>query len=127
MIKGFDAQPDHKIIAANLYNLALSYGTLGEYRKALDYGGQALAIGERLAAGRDRQFVAVSYNHVGRSHGALGEQSKAIDYYQKATMANPTSNDAERNSRPRSRRAPSIRVGSAASIVMPRARNGCAD
>ncbi len=84
MIKGFHAQPDHKIIAANLYNLALSYGTLGEYRKALDYGGQALAMGERLAAGRDRQFVAVSYNHVGRSHGALGDQSKAIDYYQKA-------------------------------------------
>ena len=76
-------QPDSKNLAAIYNNVGLTYGTLGDQQKALEYKLKALAILEQILP-EDHPDLAVSYNNVGITYGDLGEYQKALEYKLKA-------------------------------------------
>ena len=64
-------------------NMAGVYKAQGEYEKALEYYGKALAIRERVL-GTDHPDTAATYNNMALVFRAQGEYEKALEYYGKA-------------------------------------------
>ena len=63
-------------------NLGLAWSSLGDYRKAIDYYTEALAIDQKVYT--PHPSVAIRLNNLGEAWRGLGEYRKAIDYYTKA-------------------------------------------
>ena len=64
-------------------NMAGVYYAQGDYGKALEYYGKALAIFERVL-GTDHPDTATTYNNMGSAYRAQGDYEKALEYYEKA-------------------------------------------
>jgi tetratricopeptide (TPR) repeat protein len=64
---------------SSLGNLGLAYYRLGEYRKAIDYHEQFLAISREIG---DRLGEGVGLGNLGLAYNSLGEYRKAIDYHE---------------------------------------------
>ncbi|MEM9817582.1 MAG: CHAT domain-containing protein [Cyanobacteria bacterium P01_D01_bin.6] len=69
--------------ARALGNLGLVYQRLGNYRRAIDYFEQSLAIFPNLG---DRQSEVLALNNLGSAHRFLDEYERAIDYYSQALI-----------------------------------------
>ena len=63
-------------------NVGKTYGTLGDYVKALEYKRRGLDIRERVLPS-DHLDLAVSYNNVGTAYSDLGDHAKALEYHLK--------------------------------------------
>ncbi|MCP4747022.1 MAG: tetratricopeptide repeat protein, partial [Desulfobacteraceae bacterium] len=63
--------------------LGSAWRSLGEYKKAIDYFTQALAI-DKKAYGDQHPAVARDLNNLGLAWYSLGEYKKAIDYFTQA-------------------------------------------
>ncbi|MBD2221127.1 tetratricopeptide repeat protein [Calothrix sp. FACHB-1219] len=63
-----------------LRNLAIAYGSLGNYPKAIEYLQQVLAIARSI---QDRQSEGAALGGLGNAYISLGDYPKAINYYQK--------------------------------------------
>ncbi len=63
--------------AAALNNIGLSYASLGDKWKALDYYRRALPLSR---AARDRQWEATTLNNMGLAYIRLGEATRALSY-----------------------------------------------
>ena len=73
---------------AGAYNMiGLSYESLGEYKKALEYKKKGLTL-YRDIYGENGPYVARSYNNVGHVFGELGDYKKELFYYKKALKIN---------------------------------------
>jgi tetratricopeptide (TPR) repeat protein len=59
------------------------YYEQGDYGKALEYYGKALAIRERVL-GKEHPSTATTYNNIGGVYRAQGDYAKALEYYRKA-------------------------------------------
>ena len=75
--------PDSSKLATAYNNVGLTYGALGDHRKALEYELKALAISEKVLP-PEHPDLATSYNNVGGTYGALGDHQKALEYKLKA-------------------------------------------
>ena len=64
-------------------NMALIYYAQGEYEKALEYYGKALAIRERVL-GTEHPDTATTYNNMAGVYEDQGDYEKALEYYGKA-------------------------------------------
>jgi tetratricopeptide (TPR) repeat protein len=69
--------------AALFNNIAVVYRAQGDYAKALEYNGKALAIRERVL-GPEHPDTATTYNNIGGVYRAQGDYAKALEYYRKA-------------------------------------------
>lgn len=69
----------------HLGNLGSAYYYLGDYRKAIEYYGQALAISREI---KDRQNEGNDLGNLGVAYYDLGETRKAIEYYGQALAIN---------------------------------------
>ena len=65
----------------SLGNLGIAYNRLGEYRKAIDYHQQSLAISREIG---DRSVEGSSLGNLGLAYQSLGEYRKAIDYHEQS-------------------------------------------
>ena len=63
-------------------NMAGVYEDLGEYEKAMEYYGKALAIRERVL-GTEHPDTAATYNNMANVYYYQGDYSKALEYYGK--------------------------------------------
>ncbi|WP_235006950.1 CHAT domain-containing protein, partial [Calothrix rhizosoleniae] len=66
-------------VANSLGSLGNAYYRLGDYKKAIDYHQQHLAISKEIG---NRQGVANSLGNLGNAYHSLGNYKKAIDYHQ---------------------------------------------
>jgi tetratricopeptide (TPR) repeat protein len=64
--------------AASLGGLGNAYSSLGEYRRAIEYHEQALAIAEEIG---DRRGESASLGGLGDAYSSLGEYRRAIEYH----------------------------------------------
>jgi tetratricopeptide (TPR) repeat protein len=71
-------------VAIRLSNLGDAWRALGEYRKAIDYYTEVLAILQKVYGDTPHRNVAADLNNLGLAWGALGDYRKAIDYYTQA-------------------------------------------
>ena len=72
------------IRTSTLYNnMAVVYSYQGEYEKAMEYYGKALAIRERVL-GTEHPDTAATYNNMAGVDSDRGEYGKALEYYGKA-------------------------------------------
>ena len=65
------------------HNMAVVYHAQGDYGKALEYYGKALAIVERVL-GTGHSDTATTYNNMAVVYHAQGDYGKALEYYGKA-------------------------------------------
>jgi tetratricopeptide (TPR) repeat protein len=73
---------NNKIFEGNFsQNLGNAYYRLGEYRKAIEYYGQALNIAREIS---HRQGEGQCLGNLGNAYGDLGEDRRAIEYYEQA-------------------------------------------
>lgn len=70
--------------AACLNQAGLAYFELGDFRKAVSYFEQSMAINGRLYGGRDWGTVAANLNNLAITYRFLGEHRKAVEYNEKA-------------------------------------------
>ena len=68
---------------ALFHNIAWVYEAQGDYAKAMEYYGKALAIRERVV-GAEHPDTATTYNNIGGVYCAQGEYAKAMEYCGKA-------------------------------------------
>ena len=66
-----------------MYELGWIYYDMGDARQAIEYYGQALAIGKGVYGDRHPN-VATTLNNIGEAWRVLGEPKKAIGYYEQA-------------------------------------------
>jgi tetratricopeptide (TPR) repeat protein len=59
------------------------YRAQGDYAKALEYNGKALAIRERVL-GKEHPSTAKTYNNMALVYRDQGDYTKALEYYRKA-------------------------------------------
>ena len=59
------------------------YKKQGNYPKALEYYGKALAIDEKVL-GKDHPYAATSYNNIGSVYYQQGKYREALKYLEKA-------------------------------------------
>ena len=65
----------------SLGNLGIAYDSLGEYRKAIEYHGQYLAISREIG---NRSGEGNSLGNLGIAYDSLGEYRKAIEYHEQS-------------------------------------------
>ena len=70
-------------VGALFNNMAGVYNNQGNYEKALEYFGKALAIRERVL-GTEHPDTAVTYNNIASVFRTQGEYKKALEYFEKA-------------------------------------------
>ena len=71
------------VSAGTLFNnIAGVYSNQGDYAKALEYYGKALAISERVL-GKDHPSTATMYNNIAGVYYSQGNYGKALEYYGK--------------------------------------------
>jgi len=70
-------------VANTLNNLGLTWAVLGEYKKAIDYHEQALAICQSVY-GENHPSVAINLASLGSAWYFLGDYHKAISYFELA-------------------------------------------
>ncbi len=75
--------PEHPNLATSYNNLALTYRTLGEHQKSLEYNQKALSIREKVLPPLHPD-LAISYNNLTGTYYALGDFQKCIEYLEKA-------------------------------------------
>ncbi|WP_072621941.1 tetratricopeptide repeat protein [Spirulina major] len=73
----------HWRYGASLTCLGIAHHSLGDYKKAIDYHKQSLAIARQI---KDKQGEAASLGNLGVAHQSLGEVEKAIDYDQQCLL-----------------------------------------
>ena len=64
-------------------NLGLAYDKLGEYKKAIDFHQQSLAIDKRI---QDNLGVIKTLGNLGNAYRSLKEYQKAIEFYQQSLV-----------------------------------------
>lgn len=74
--------PPHE--AACLSMAGSAHSAVGDFREALANQEQALALNQRLSAGRDSLSVAATLGSLGSLYGRLGEPRKALDFYERS-------------------------------------------
>ena len=74
---------EHENTAATYNNIGVAYRNQGNYPKALEYYGKALAIYEKVL-GKDHPYTAQSYNNIGLVYKKQGDYPRALEYYGKA-------------------------------------------
>ena len=74
---------EHKNTATSYNNIGSVYKNQGDYPKALEYYGKALAIVEEVL-GKDHPDTATTYNNIGLVYDNQGNYPKALEYYGKA-------------------------------------------
>ena len=74
---------EHKYAADNYHNLAIAYSTIGQGKKAIEYGKKALNIREKIH-GEEHGDVAISYHNLALAYSNIGKHEQAIEYEIKA-------------------------------------------
>jgi tetratricopeptide (TPR) repeat protein len=74
---------EHPDVARSYNNIGSVFNHQGEYAKALEYHGKAMAIWKKVL-GTEHPEVATSYNNIGVVYDNLGDYVKALEYYDKA-------------------------------------------
>jgi tetratricopeptide (TPR) repeat protein len=74
---------DHPDTLVTINNIALLYNSQGEYRKALEWYGRALAGFERSLR-RDHPDILSTVNNIALVYDNQGDYSKAVDWYDRA-------------------------------------------
>ena len=74
--------PPHEAVCLSMAGSA--HSAVGDFREALANQEQALALNQRLSAGRDSLSVAVNLGSLGSLYGRLGEPRKALDFYERS-------------------------------------------
>jgi len=64
-----------------LNNVGVTYNSLGQYQKGIEFFQQSLAISRRIA---DRNGEGKSLNNLGSAHNSLGQYQMAIDFYRQS-------------------------------------------
>ena len=77
------SQPDSNNLAAAYNNVGLTYGQMGDHKRALKYQRKALVIREEVLP-TDHPDLAQSYNNVGYTYGQMGDREKEMKYKLKA-------------------------------------------
>jgi len=78
-----ESQPDSEALAMAYNNLGITYGSLGDHGKELEYQLKALEIRETVLPS-DHPDLAQSYNNLGMTYNHLGDYNKELEYVQKA-------------------------------------------
>ena len=74
---------EHEKTATSYNEIGVAYRNQGNYPKALEYYGKALAIDEKVL-GKDHRSTAIDYNNIGLVYWRQGDYPKALEYYGKA-------------------------------------------
>jgi len=77
------SQPDSNNLATAYNNVGLTYGDLGDHKRALEYKLKALTIREKVLP-PEHPDLASSYNNVGYTYGQMGDHKRALEYKLKA-------------------------------------------
>ena len=80
-LKLWRAVGDRRFEALTLNGIGLTYYTLNDYQKTLEYYNQALEVRRAL---KDRSGEAVMLSSLGGVYSNLGEKQKALDFYNQA-------------------------------------------
>ena len=89
-IEILEKQNKQKEISDVLNNIGLSYYSLSNYFKALDYFIKSLKIKEEIG---DKQSIAKSLNNIGVVYKTFGNYSKAIEYLKRSLVIKEEIND----------------------------------
>ncbi|HZH31413.1 MAG TPA: tetratricopeptide repeat protein [Pyrinomonadaceae bacterium] len=76
-------ETDLKLKAHLLNDLGFCYGSLGDYKRHLEYAEKALEIRRELL-GELHHDTATSFNNVGSVYGQLGDYKRSLEYAEKA-------------------------------------------
>lgn len=90
----YETAKDKRNIWRIFQNIGVIYYYRGNYRKALEYYGKAIAVSEQLAMHQNgtgfanRQGIARVYSNIGLIYCNCGDYNKALEYYKKALEIN---------------------------------------